>query len=800
MSNINFCKHLLAAMIAAACVSCGSQTQVPNAQAPSTQSPETEASLTLKETALQKIHTLEALMLNASDQGIDVTREETAVWFAKEFLKYADWDEANPAQIEKFFESYSPFKEQKSEYASYLPQFEREQVIVILDKGIDALTKVLAGEITRRPVAKVDWQNIDVKQDMFVSKGKPIFLYDYFSKSMGNPTSDERLYNDYLGSVDHIPSINPYWLKQDGTVQDWRMGQLKNYPNKDVGYALLWNSGIPDWMLEQEPEIQKGRSLFTGFDIDNPLIRQSWSTIIKETGKASASHNATKMGFILSNEPHWYSEKGHWTQNFGEMTSISTYTLAKFQTWLSNKYTNIHELNNNWQTNFGDFQSVAIDIPVDPSIRGSAKWYDWCRFNMDRSIDWFTFLQNELHSVNPNADTSIKIMPDVFTENNRSHGIDLEALTELTTMIGDDAKTRGRDLRSQTPEEWEAHYAYFWEELAVSYDFMESVAPNKIHFNSETHFLSSSWWRELDTSPEYVRNTFWLATLMGMDAGLSWFWARDPDGSPEERLEGKLEFFDPAMAGSYAASTGMQPQVANELTQVMMDLNSYSEEIMALRKQRRPVRLFYSETSAINKPNHMTELFKMYEPLFFEGFPMGYATQNIIQKQDNSSWDVVVVYKTEYVTDAEFNALQSYLNNGGTVILDSATSLAKNEYGQPRQAVLAAGQGRLITMPTDADESDIKHKALEFVSANNPLVNLTEVNSTGHKACTWRVVKKPDGKGYWMTIVNLGSSSANLVITAKDAGDLTATDMLTGKNLGNQFDLASNGVLLLELN
>ncbi|WP_158966194.1 alpha-amylase family protein [Paraglaciecola sp. L3A3] len=803
-----FAKNLittaLLAVFAAGCAPTSKTTSMVSPQNESTNSiPLSERGFIvdspLEQTAVAKLAKLESLMLQAKNKSLDVTREETTVWFAYEFLKYAEWDEANKAETQKFFANYQPFKDKQEQYATGLPDFERQKVIEILDHSISTLTKVMKGEINRRAVAKVDWNNVDVADDMFVnSDGKPVFLYDYFSKSMGNPTSDTRLYNDHLGNVDHLPSINPYLINQDGTINKYQLKALSSYPDTSIGFALFWNSNLPDWIKTQEPEVEKGRSLFTGFDIDNPLMKDAWGNIIREVTEHSKGKNTIKLGYILSNEPHWFSEKGHWTQNFHEMTSISSYTQAKFRDWLNIQYqSDIKALNTNWHTQFSNFNEVTIEIPIAPALQGTPIWYDWCRFNMARSLEWFTFLQNEIHEVDPEADTHIKIMPDLFTENYRSHGIDLEALTELTTMIGDDAKTRGRDLRHKTPEEWEAHYAYFWEELAVSYDFMESVSPNKIHVNSETHFLSTSWWRDLDLSPAYVRNSFWLATLMGMDAGLTWFWARDPDGSPEDRLEGKLKFFDPAMAGSYAASTGMQPQVANELTQVMMDLNSYSEEIMALRKQKRPVRLFHSETSAINKNNHMSEQFELYESLFFEGFPLGYATQKIINQQDNNLWDVVVVYKTEFVTDAEFNALQSYLNNGGTVVIDSPLSLSKNEYGVPRQQQLISAKGKLITM-ANVDIVSLKQQVLDIVRPKQADVLLTERNGSNHKGCTWRVVKQANGR-YLMTIINIGKNTAQLSTSMKNGQKALATNMLTGEALANTFELASNGVLLLDI-
>ena len=155
-----------------------------------------------------------------------------------------------------------------------------------------------------------------------------------------------------------------------------------------------------------------------------------------------------------------------------------------------------------------------------------------------------------------------------------------------------------------------------------------------------------------------------------MDVGLTWLWSRKPSGSVEDRLLAN----NTAISSGYAGSVNQQPQVANELTKTMMDLNAFSEELMQLRRQKKPIRIFYSEASAINKSTHMGDLFELYESLYFKGLPMGYATANVINKQDNKDWEVILLYKTDYVTDSEFSALQSYLNNGGTIVIDNGRS------------------------------------------------------------------------------------------------------------------------------
>ena len=719
--------------------------------------------------------------------------------------------EANPEAIEAAFGYERYYAKDKEQLAASLPEFERKKVNDILDNGIDILGQELRGEIKRRKVNKVDWQGTKASDNMFISNGKPIFPYDYFSKTVGQPLTNTAVYNDHLGAlyhggenlypVDHDRAINSFLLKEDGSFDEELMKELTGIPDTNIGFLYYWSMGIPEWVEKKEPEIRKGRSLFTGFDIDNPLARDVWGKIIRKTGELTKGKKVTELGYVFANEPHWYSEKGHWTYRFKEMNGISSYTLHKFKTWLKNKYSgNIKRLNKNWNTSYKTFNDVTIEIPIDKALTGKPIWYDWNRYNMDRTIDWFTFNQDNLHAVNPEADTHIKLFPRTFYEDSRSHGMDFEALTELTTMIGHDAKALGSpSIRPHINSDWYKTYAYKWDGMAILHDFVESVAPDKINVNSESHFLSSGMWRDLHMRTSYVRNVYWLATLMGMDANTGWFWARDPDGSPEDRLEGDLNFFDPGLGGAYAGSNNMQPNITNEVTQVMFDLNTFSEEIIELRKQPRPLRFFYSETSAINTADYMTQTTKLYKSLFFEGLSLGFVTKNIIEKQDNSLWNTVVVYKTKFVTDAEFKALQNYLNNGGTVIVDSPKSLSMNEYSEMRNKKLTAGKGKLISLK-DASIDEIKKIALHEVANQMPDIIVESDNGKAFKTTISRVVKQKDGSSYLVNLLNVGHNTAKIKLSLKSGQPITIKNLMTSNTVKNEFDLASEEVLLLEVN
>ena len=170
-----------------------------------------------------------------------------------------------------------------------------------------------------------------------------------------------------------------------------------------------------------------------------------------------------------------------------------------------------------------------------------------------------------------------------------------------------------------------------------------------------------------------------------MAASKIWYWPRNIDGSLDTVKASK----------AYVGSNNQQAAVTKEVATTMIDLNTNAEAIVAMQRQKKVTRIFYSKTSVMNKSNHMDDVFDLYEKLNFNGLPIGFVTKDILNQQNNNDWKVVLVRKTEFVTKEEFNALQEYLNKGGIVIIDNE-SLKKNEYGEPLNVTLNSGKGRIV--------------------------------------------------------------------------------------------------------
>jgi len=699
--------------------------------------------------ALVRMNTLKALMIEAEKKGIDILHEKTTIRTAEIFLKFADWDETHQSENAASFLIVTRYKNNSQEMAALLADFERNDVVKMLDDAILKLTKLIQGDFFRKPAPNLDWTKISHVNDQLIFNNRPVFALDYTWK----PTTTEL--TEFHGNLDGFYIGVNKVTSATGTLNNSFVNDLMAKPSGSLGFIFIGNTGAQAWTeTAYGADFRLGSGVrYTEFDIDNPGATTLMRFLLQRVVPQAKGKKYSELGYMLCNEPHFYTtttgSKLDWASG-----PVTNYTKIKFKSWLQMKHGSITALNALWGTSFASFNDVSIDIPIDVALTGTPKWYDWNLFNNYRVTEWYKTQKGIIKEYDSQAKVHLKIMPTLWTNNKRGHGIDMEALTDMSEIIGNDCGSVNAPMWGG-PYEWQSHYAFEWKELYMSSDFYKSISPDKIMFNTETHFLSTTRSRDLYQDPAYARATFWAAHTLGLTANQVWLWGRNADGS-----------INPKGGNGYGGSNCQQPRVTNEVHTTLLDLNTFSEEIMAMQRQRKPLRIFYSETSALNKTAHMDNIFELYEKLNFDGISLGFATQNVISTHNISLWNAVLVYKTEYVTQAELNTLQTYLNKGGTVIID-AVSLKKNEYGQVHTTSLVAGNGKLVIATTT---DMFRTKALEELQINNvmPEISISETNTGGAKGCSWKCVKNASGNNV-LSIVNLGRTDATLDIQLKNA-------------------------------
>lgn len=724
----------------------------------------------VRQEAVQRLAAFEARVAEARRAGVDVSRERVTITTAEIFLTYADWDAGHPSELQEAIAAWWRVRDRAAEIARDLPTKELREVIDVLRAAEDELAEAVERPSSRRVVPRVDSGALEMVGRYFHFDGQPTFP----SSFVWMP-GDERLQQAYgeIGGT-YIALSN---LRPDGTVSIRYQPQDRREP---MGYVFFGHSGPPAWLRSKHPEIQTGSRHFTGYDIDHPATREAWRDLLAVAVPRFAGRKISQGGYLLANEPHWFTGTGQW-----DTGTVSNFTHEKFRRWLAAEHGSIDVLNRLWGTQFSSFDDVALDVPVDTELRGTAVWYDWCRFNMYRVTDWFSFLKSEIRRHDPAAKTHIKLIPGHFAQGLRSHGLDFESLVRLQDILGCDAKIVNSS-NGRVDAEWTDRYACDWRNLAMPYDFFHSVCPDKLLFDSEFHGLSTVHWRDPDMSPDYVRCIYWLAHLHGMGMNQTWYWGREADGAPKSK----------SGSGFYASNLTM-PRVMNAYGRVMKELNAFAPEVVALATQPKRIRLFYSETAAIQDAEYMDRMYQTYRSLYHDGFPLGFVTERILQEshaKQLDEWPVVVVPHACYVTRAEIESLSKYRAQGGTLILIGANCLGHDPYGRSLDE-LPAGDAPLIQV-NELSDPLVKATLADALRTRNliPPIRLRETNGVGEPGCVWRTAEWKNG--YLLAVINLGKSQADLAI---GGGGSSCRDLIHNAPQPSRFSLRPFEVRLLHV-
>ncbi|WP_305767580.1 beta-galactosidase [Candidatus Epulonipiscium viviparus] len=718
--------------------------------------------------AQQKLAEFKVMVDQARDSGIEVTREETVIEAAELFIKGATWDQANTAAIKQTYEKLWFAKPNAAELAKNMPSYQFFQVYEMLEEAQATLEKVIDGTYTRRDVPQIDWTQVHLDGSNYTYDGNVVFPFNY-------TWEDNSMGGNLLGNADSGYIDFGITFKSATTLNTPKLDERLFNQNPNISSFMLGHKNITPFMKAAHPEATaKGFSDYVAYDRNDPAMLDYLKRMIDVavTTNAELGRNLD-LGYTLANEPHWVSAQGEWYVNQGKEGNISAITMQKFRNYLATVYSDIASLNANWNTNFADFSSVELEVPLDPAIEGTPPWYDYITFHKKDVTEFFTFMHNEILAIDPSAQTSIKLIPEYFINTKTASGLDFEALTELTTLIGDDSgisQHRARDIGADLW--WDDVYAYDWITMALPYDFMWSVAPNKAHVNTENHIISRTLWIDIKMNPQLARSAYWLQSILGLDASQFWVWGRSADGALN------LQKLGSALLGS----SSQLPAVTNEIAQTAHDLNAFGAEVAALQSRKRPIRIFHSETTVTVESSKVDSVKAIHEKMYFSEAGVGFVTPNIIAKQDNDDWSTILVYDTPYVTDAEFEALQNYLDNGGNVIIDEA-SLKFNEYKVPRTTTLV---GDLTIVSTDDDTlSNMHAEAFEVLVAQgtNPVITATEANGFDQKTAFIATAPLSENE-YVMSITQLGKNPGKITLSATNGKKIASVvDLFTGQKL-----------------
>jgi len=745
--------------------------------------------------AKAKLAKLKAETDSAKKEGIDTSYEKITILTADLFLnKFIPWDAANAetlAQAYSLWEHKEDLKGTPQAEAVRTPKWELAQTNEILDSAIAELNRVRRRPESRRPIPKINSAHLTVADGFLSSDGQPVFSGGFIWAPMD---MDEAFYRVIGGGV----WLTLGSLAEDGTVSPQRISDIKNTLDalqaKGQKTTITLGQNVPRWAVSKWPDIDDYKGHFFGYDIDHPQVKPMWRKLLGSLGPAVTEHTST-FNYQLAGEPVWPTV-GTWVVN-----NASPHTYKRYRSRLKKLYGNIGALNKCWGTGYSGFGDIKAR-PKDDSNR--AEWYDWCRFNQWRVNDFFRFLRDEIHKYDPDALCNIKVSvgsvsvgigatwggTNHYTDGH--YGIDREALVDMTEINGLDnflCPQYGRSTCRHHLEDTEA-YSTLWPGHSIVLDFIRSLGPDKLIYDSEWHSVSSVYYIDPEPSAGYMRAALWQGTLHGMGATRTWYWSRRSDGSPVPRC-----------LNEYYGSLLVQPRTLNEYGRGLAELNAFGPEVVALERQPRQIRLLYSEPSSIQSIDYLDSQLIAYEALYFTGIPIGFVTENDLQTTGlpaDCKW--LVVADTRYVKKATLDWLNNYVNGGGKLLVIGDNALKFNEYGAP----YSSSQRSFID---DADKLDVVappklHGQIEALMSKTGVNRPIRCVDSGGDTAFGVMCRSAEYRGgRLICLINVAAKPMNVSLELAGRIVTKATDLLENKSVDvRTISLEPLAIRLLRVN
>ncbi len=732
---------------------------------------------------------LAALIGTAKAQGITTDYAAVSAEIMAVFQLAAQQDRQGVNEVRRIFNDFRFSARTDPDAADKLPDDELRACLEVADHALAELRQQLAGTMVLSAPPDFSRGEMKLTPGCYRLDRRPVFPSSlvWLPPEAGLMQALGRLCEGFYQLTNRREggAVDPGTLRRVVAATE-RANQLNAAP---IVYFLGHTPA--DWMKEKHPEIITGARRFTQYDIDSPLVRK-WlgelcteviPSLIRAAGRQPVAH-------LLANEPSFATMQGGWLAKNG----VSALTLQKYRHWVAEKYQTVAAVNQAHGASYATLDQVNVTLPIDPRLRGGAVWYDWCRFNMDRVNDWFTFLKQQVQANDPRrSPVTIKKLGHTLVSPDRDFGMDMEYLTKLEELPGADLRVvprgatyfgRNEDGRD-TETGWGSRYAYLWVDQSMTLDFTKSLCPDKVFYDSEWHGFSTVAWRDFHLDRDYVRSALWLAFSHGMGAIKPWLWGRGADGALSPKAD-------------HLGELSTQPVAVDAFGRTMKELNAQADRVLAAVPEQRTVLLYYCEEAAIQSGNYVTQLKEVYEALKLLNVAVGFTTPTEIGHLSPGK-QTVMVTPTPFVADGSLNGLRAFQHSGGRIVMVGAeNSFGKNELGVSRggdAGIKAFGSTPMTTVLDLVEKLDATLAPLQPV----PPVEVAVTDQAGNKAIGVMIsqIKDPKTGKPVLLLNNVSKDSRVAALTPREGVDEGFVDLISHRPIQSPLLLEPCAVRLL---
>ncbi|MBI4559533.1 MAG: beta-galactosidase [Candidatus Hydrogenedentes bacterium] len=596
-----------------------------------------ERSLRQVEQQLQKI---ELLLAEGQRSGLQLAYPRVGARVLESFLQYAR-DDMN--------DGVSGHRVRAAKIADYLQQ--------LGDDTLEILHATRTDHALDLRVPEYHAGTVSVREGTFWQDDHPVFFtgVGHFSQVR----RDIPILGDYGLNIIQIETGPNRVLPDPATVdeqviRDDVLRYLDLAAEHHVAVNLLISPHyFPQWAIDRNPKLAECGLGFIKYCIEAPESRAIHERFLRTLMPIIANHPALHS-ICLSNEPQYRGR--------------CEYSLKMYRDWLERKYGKIEAVNKLYGTDYRSIDAVAI--PED--VGDYAAYFDWCRFNQDRFLEFHRFLAALIHEYDPDIPIHAKVMSQAFREPDHFEaGIDHEDFNQLGAISGNDCWQFYAD--DDRPE-----YSQGWIETAMNYTLQHCTAVDNPIFNSEDHVIMDRNWRYVPAS--HIRTAYWVQALHGQGAATTWVWERGQEGDLGENIL-------------------TRPNCVWALGTIALDLNRLAREVHALQRARAEMAMLYSESSLLPTQNHVREAISAYQGAYFSDALCDFVTEHQAASGKLNAYKLVLVPRAAHAPEAVVAAFQDYIATGGSV-MTVGDCFTHDEYGRPRAKSLhPTGPGRLAAYP-----------------------------------------------------------------------------------------------------
>lgn len=322
-----------------------------------------------------------------------------------------------------------------------------------------------------------------------------------------------------------------------------------------------------------------------------------------------------------------------------------------FIEYIENRYPDRIDLNRSWRSHLGDYSDITLVSDTDYGYQTRQTFqYDFQHFHRQLGVQYCNWAYDT-------ARRYLGVMPllatfgdDAFKKGEARHGTNVEDAFQSFDLAG----------CSMTLRQNHSLYGMDYPSPSAVTTLMSDMAPGKpLLVTGDAVILDA------ETTPQavrgFVRTSMWEALMTGASA----------------------------IALSEDSSVFRNADALDAYVSTAHDALRLAEVIAAFQDAPRHVGVLYSDSSKLLNDGdpHLESAWYGYEGASFGGFRLDYVTERQIEGGALSNLQAMIVPETPALSEAAFQRLDSFVNEGGAVAR-IGTPIPYNEDGRSRTDVV----------------------------------------------------------------------------------------------------------------